>query len=71
MPKNGKKINKNEAFKERKNILLENQDYEERKKKSGVEKSSFLKKLYEDEDELNELKVLGVLDDDDEEIKNI
>lgn len=68
-------INKNEAFKERKQKVISEQEAaftKERAAKTNPKAAesgkSFLHKLYRDDDEYNELKVHGGLDEDDQEV---
>lgn len=46
----------------------EQEDQEMRRRNPKAEKASFMTKLYRDDDEYNELKVTGMIDEDDEEV---
>ena len=68
-------INKNEAMKETKaKVISENNATMERERAAKTNPNAakatrtFTSKLYQDDDEFNELKVLGGLDEDDDEV---
>ena len=65
-------VNKNEARQEAKTKVLNDQEVERRartSKGSGGKASGFLSKLYQDDDELDNLRVLGAVDEDDEDVR--
>ena len=47
--------------------MADNEDRQE-DKRHGKRATSFINKLYQDDDEFDELKVHGVIDEDDEEV---
>ena len=68
-------INKNDAYQEtRAKVISEREEDEEVKKnirnnpRAAQKNSSFMSKLYQDDDEYDELKVLGGIDEDDDEV---
>lgn len=62
-------MNKNEAIKEIKaKVMDEQDDLEQRRRNPKGDKGSFMTKLYRDDDEYNELKVQGLIDEDDAEV---
>ena len=62
-------MNKNEAYKETKaKVIAEEEDYDMKRRNPKADKGSFMTKLYRDDDEYNELKVQGLIDEDDEEV---
>lgn len=66
-------INKNEARSEAKSKVVHDQEAVERRGKAskgrGAASSGFLSKLYQDDEELDNLRVLGAVDDDDEDVR--
>jgi len=48
-------------------VMADNEDRQE-DKRHGKRATSFINKLYQDDDEFDELKVHGVIDEDDEEV---
>lgn len=68
-------LNKNDAYQEtRAKVISEREDEEEVKKSTrnnprAAQKSmSFMSKLFQDDDEFDELKVMGGIDEDDQEV---
>jgi hypothetical protein len=62
-------VNKNEAYKETKaKVIAEEEDFDQKRRNPKADKGSFMTKLYRDDDEYNELKVQGLIDEDDEEV---
>jgi hypothetical protein len=63
-------VNKNEAYKETKAKVMDEQEGQEmRRRNPKADKGSFMTKLYRDDDEFNELKIQGVIDEDDQEVQ--
>ena len=61
-------INKMEAFKETRSKVVADRDGMIENKKHGRKSTTFMSKLYQDDDEFDELKVHGVIDEDDQEV---
>jgi len=61
-------INKMEAYHETKSKVIADQEDHDEDKKHGRKQTTFLSKLYQDDDEFDELKVHGLIDEDDEEV---
>lgn len=60
-------INKNEAYQEtRQKVISEREEQSSRPKNAPT----FMSKLYQDDDEFDELKIQGILDEDDDEVQD-
>ena len=67
-------INKQAAYQETRNKVLHDQEHDDNMRSAkqnpkGGASGSFLSKLYKDDDEYDELKVLGLVDEEDQEVQ--
>jgi hypothetical protein len=61
-------INRNDAYIETKQKVISEQEDLHEERRHGRKQASFMSKLYQDDDEFDELKVHGLINEDDEDV---